>query len=199
MAQSLGVSRPVVREAMIALELLGLVEVRTGSGIYVTARQADPAVFMQDGTDPGPSPFELIDARRVIEGETAAIAAERIDDAGVNGLREAIDKMERDIEAGEQRVSNREDGDSLFHSRIAAAADNAVLQSIVEQLWDGMRRPLFAAICKRVGLPENARRAVGEHREILRRIAAHDPEGARKAMWAHIDQVRSVMLYNGDK
>lgn len=198
MALQLGVSRPIVREAMIALELLGLVEVRTGAGIYVADYHSDPSVSVFEEEDPGPSPFELIAARRVIEGETAAIAARKITADALAGLLEAIDKMDHDIDKGVQLVTSLEDGDRLFHSRIAATLGNFVIQSIVEQLWEGMRRPLFAAICRRVRMPENARQAVREHRLIYAEIAAGNEEGARAAMHRHIDQVERMLLRNED-
>lgn len=198
MALQLGVSRPTVREAMIALELLGLVEIRTGAGIYVADYRADSPVTVLEGEDPGPSPFELIAARRVIEGETAALAARRIAPNALGGILEAIEKMEFDIEKGVQLVTSREDGDRLFHSRIASCFNNSVLQSIVEQLWEGMRRPLFAAICRRVRMPENARRAVLEHRLIYDQIASGNEAGARAAMHSHLDQVERMLLRNGE-
>jgi DNA-binding FadR family transcriptional regulator len=198
MAAQLGVSRPIVREAIIALELLGMVEVRPGAGIYVADYHADPSLSLFEAEDPGPRPFELIAARRVIEGETAAIAAERITSPDLKGLLQAIEKMERDIDKGVQRVTSQEDGDRLFHSRVAAMAKNSVIQSIVEQLWEGMRRPLFAAICRRVRMPENAGRAVEEHRMIYAEIAGGNPEGARTAMHRHLDQVERMLLGNGE-
>ena len=198
MAQELGVSRPVVRESMIALELLGMVEVRTGAGIYVTDGQGDPSVRVLEDEDPGPSPFELIAARRVIEGETAAIAALAADGRTLDGITRAINKMEADIDKGIQILPSREDGDRIFHSRIAAASGNSVLVSLVEQLWEGMRRPIFTAICHRMRLPENARHASAEHRLIHERIAARDPDGARRTMHDHLDQVREIMLMNVD-
>ncbi len=88
-------------------------------------------------------------------------------------------KWKANIENGNQRVSDREDGDFLFHSRIAAISKNSVLQSIVEQLWAGMRRPLFQAICERVHLPENALRAAKDHRIILEAIAMGNAEAAQ--------------------
>lgn len=197
MAQQLGVSRPTVREAVIALELMGLVEVRTGSGIFVRAPRADAGPLLVDG-DQGPSPFELIDSRIVIEGEIAAIAAGGITSEELEGLMEAVEKMEADIDAGVQDVSVRDDGDRLFHSRIAAVSRNAVLQSIVEQLWEGMRRPMFEAVAKRFRLPENAIRAAKDHRAIYAQIEAGAPEGARAAMRRHLEQVKSVLLENGE-
>lgn len=194
LASTLGVSRPVVREAMIALELSNIVEIRPGAGTYVASANGQHALSLQPDLDTGPSPFDLISARRVIEGETAAGAATMATAEDLKGLEEAIAKMERDIAAGTQVISNQEDGDLLFHMRLAAATRNSVLESIVQQLWEGMRRPMFAAISDRAQLPRNAKRAAGEHRIILERVAAGDPDGARRAMQEHLDRVASLLL-----
>ncbi len=199
LAKQLGVSRPTVREAVIALELVGLVEVRTGAGIYIKALPDAVDSGLVTGNDQGPSPFDLIEARIVIEGEIAGIAAASISSEELENLLLAIEKMESDIEQGNQHVSSREDGDFLFHSRIAAITKNSVLQSIVEQLWAGMRRPLFRAICERVSLPQNARRAVKDHRVILEAIAVGNSEAAKAAMRRHLEQVRGVLMqYSGE-
>jgi GntR family transcriptional repressor for pyruvate dehydrogenase complex len=197
MAQSLGVSRPTVREALVALELQGLVEVRTGAGVYVKGNTPAPVAIVPNDKDPGPSPFDITDARIVLEGEMAAIAATNIGPAELQGLEEAIAIMAADINAGAQRVASEKDGDFLFHSRIAAVSRNTVLQSMVEQLWEGMRRPIFKAISARVRLSKNALRAVQDHRIIYDAIAAGDPNQAKKAMQRHLKQVKGVLLQNG--
>ena len=194
LAGTLGVSRPVVREAMIALELSNIVEIRPGAGTYVASANGLHSLWLLSDLDTGPSPFDLISARRIIEGETAAMAATMAGAAELAGLEEAIAKMERDIEAGTQVISNQEDGDLLFHMRLAAATRNSVMESIVQQLWEGMRRPMFAAISDRAQLPRNAKRAAGEHRVILEQVRARDPEGARRAMQDHLDRVASLLL-----
>lgn len=197
MAQRLGVSRPTVREALVALELQGLVEVRTGAGVYVKASNPEPVAIIQNDKDPGPSPFDIIDARIVLEGEMAAIAATSIGPAELKGLEEAISIMAADIKAGSQHVTSEEDGDFLFHSRIAVVSRNTVLQSMVEQLWEGMRRPIFKAISSRVRLSANALRAVQDHRIIYDAIAAGDPDRAKRAIQHHLEQVKGVLLQNG--
>ena len=194
LAVKLGVSRPTVREAMISLELSGLVEIRPGAGSYVRGGAAGEHRAPGQDDDTGPSPFDLIAARRLIEGEIAAVVAGAVTPDEMDGLAAAIGKMERDIEEGSQLVSNREDGDFLFHVRLAAAARNASLESIVGQLWEGMRRPIFAALSQRFRLPGNARQAAGEHRAVLDRLAAGDSAGARKAMHRHLDQVVRVLM-----
>jgi DNA-binding FadR family transcriptional regulator len=198
MAQSLGVSRPTVREALIALELQGLVEVRTGAGVYVRGTTPEPVAIVTDNKDPGPSPFEIIDARIVLEGEMASLAAANIGSAELEGLEAAIRIMAADIETGAQQVTSKEDGDFLFHSRIAAVTRNMVLQSMVEQLWEGMRRPIFKAISSQVRLSKNALRAIQDHHIIYDAIAAGNPDQAKNAMHHHLEQVKSVLLQNGD-
>ena len=199
LATKLGVSRPTVREAMIALELSGLIDIRPGAGSYVRSAAPEALKLVPAVDDVGPGPFDLIAARRLIEGEIAALVADRISAAELDGLAATIDKMERDIGQGTQLVSSKQDGDFLFHVRLAAAVHNASLESIVGQLWEGMRRPIFSAISRRFHLPENAKRAASEHRAVLDRLAAGDSSGARDAIHSHLDQVVRVLMTDADK
>ena len=117
LAAKLGVSRATVREAMIALEIGGLVDIRIGSGIYVTATRKTEAVK----DDPGPGPFELIDASRAIESGTAALAA-------VNATGEELDAIAENLvamRAEHNSQANSWEADRLFHLNIARATHNA--------------------------------------------------------------------------
>ncbi len=152
------------------------------------------AACLQNGIDAGPSPFDLIATRRVIEGEIAAIAASRITESELEGIAAAIRKMETDIESGEQVYSRHEDADLMFHLGLAEATGNSVLASLVEPLWEGMRKPMFAAISRLVSLPDNARRAAQEHWAVHACLTKGDAEGARAAMHAHLDTVRQMLL-----
>src|SRR5687767_6673736 len=109
LAVQLGVSRPSVREALIALEVEGWVEVRMGSGIYVCARQ--PGVARRVTAE---APLETIRARQMIESELAAQAARQMKKAQIAGLRAAISLMEDTVAAGRMPTQ----GDRLFHVRI---------------------------------------------------------------------------------
>lgn len=136
LAKQLGVSRPSVREALIALEVEGWVEVRTGSGVYVldrSHRASKPVAPTEWG------PLELIRARRVIEGETAAIAA-------TIGKRKDIDAMSRAIETM-RGLADREimplEGDRAFHVAIVNASGNTVLVETVQSFWDSRNGPIF--------------------------------------------------------
>ena len=179
LAVQLGVSRPSVREALIALEVEGYVEIRIGSGIY--ARKPDtlnvgPALTQEEG------PLELIRARAVIEPEIAAQAALNIKRGQLDGLGKAIALMEEDAAAG--RIPTA--GDRQFHVRIADAAGNGVLVSVTGQLFDGRANPIFTKLALYFENPKSWAAAIGEHRQVLDALAARDPDVARDAMRHHI-------------
>jgi len=177
LARQLGVSRPSVREALIALEVEGLIEVRMGSGIYVLP--ADPKAARQVSAE---GPLETIRARQLIESELAAHAARRMKKAEVAGLREAISIMEEQV--GQGRMPTR--GDRLFHVRVASASDNSVLLRLVAELWDERANPLFAQLGSHFETTRSWTLAIAEHRAIVAAIAAADPEAAREAMSLHL-------------
>ena len=126
LAEEFKVSRPTIREAMIALEIRGLVGAKKGSGIYVTA--TPPDLTSTPELDVGA--FELIEARTLFEGEAAALAATAIDAQQLDELRKLLVEMEQ---AGE--TSAALDADKQFHLAIAKASGNSVVVSVVEMLW----------------------------------------------------------------
>jgi DNA-binding FadR family transcriptional regulator len=178
LARQLGVSRPSVREALIALEVEGYVDVRVGSGVYVTrprraARTALPA-------DSGP--FELIRARSLVESECAALAAKGATRAQVRAIEEALERMEADRGKGRMPLSS----DRLFHLRIAEASGNSALALVVKTLWDQRTGALFLRLEHHFDTPALWGSAIQEHREIVRAIARGDCAGARGAMRRHM-------------
>ncbi len=181
LALKLGVSRPSVREALIALEVEGLVAVRPGSGIVVIAR--DPSTSAPR-VDAAFGPFEIIRARQVVECELAALAAQQMDAAAVEGLREALALMTEDVAAG--RPPTR--GDRLFHLRIAEAADNGPLLRTVTELFDERNNPLFEQLGQHFETTPTWRLALAEHAAVINAIARADAAGARAAMFAHLQQ-----------
>jgi GntR family transcriptional repressor for pyruvate dehydrogenase complex len=135
LARQLGVSRPVVREAMVALEIAGLVEIRTGSGIYVKAvNGAAPLVVLPDV---GASPFDVIAARKLLEPEIAFSAAEGISAANLASIAETLEQMREAVAAGRDIKA----ADRLFHTRIAAATGNTVLVSMGQRVRPDLQRP----------------------------------------------------------
>lgn len=187
LARTLGVSRPVVREAMIALEIAGLVDVRMGSGIYVRAPRGGDAAPV----DAGPSPFDLISARKLLEAEIAFAAASSVTEEDLRGIAETLEMM------GDAMLSGRnsQDADRLFHKRIAAATGNTVLAAIVDDLWGSMFAPVFDGLSRRTGLPRNQEATLRDHTRIYEALKRRDAIGARDAMRAHLAQVEGVLLH----
>ncbi len=180
LAKQLGVSRPSVREALIALEVEGYVEVRVGSGVYVIgpAPAARPAALPADS-----GPFELIRARWLIEAECAALAAKHAGKAQVRAMEEALDQMQADRKQGVMPLAS----DRLFHLRIAEGSGNSALALVVKTLWDQRTGPLFLRLEHHFDTPELWGVAIDEHREIVAAIARHDGSAARAAMRRHMD------------
>jgi GntR family transcriptional repressor for pyruvate dehydrogenase complex len=180
LAVQLGVSRPSVREALIALEVEGLVEVRMGSGIYVTALEAGAARGAGVGEALGP--FDIIRARALIEAELCAVAARACTPALLKRLRAAIKHMEDDIAGGVMPLR----GDREFHLALAEASANAALVRVVSELFDERNNPLFEQLGRHFENARSWRCAVAEHRAVVRAVAAGEAAAARKAMQAHL-------------
>ena len=181
LAKQLGVSRPSVREALIALEVEGLLDVRVGSGIYVT----QPAERRQRHALQGDSgPFEVISARRLIEGECAALAAKHAGEAQLAAIREA---HERVIEES-KRDHNPLEADRQFHLNIAEASGNSALVLLVQTLWDQRMGPLYRSLERKLEYPKMATETIREHQAIVAAIVRRDARAARAAMRRHMDQ-----------
>jgi DNA-binding FadR family transcriptional regulator len=183
LAKQLGVSRPSVREALIALEVEGLVEVRIGSGIYVTGIPPAPVSAQKEG-DPPAGPFELLRARYVIEGECAALAAKSARKSQVHAMAQALDDMASAVAGGRQP----HDPDRDFHLRIAEATGNGALVHVVKMLWAERSGPLYQQLEHHYDSPALWASAMSEHRAVLDAIAAHDAQAARTAMQRHLNQ-----------
>ena len=192
LAKQLGVSRPSVREALIALEVEGYVEVRVGSGVYVVGPR-DESPVAELTSDSGP--FELIKARWLIEAECAALAAKSATKAQVRAMEEALDTMESEKNRGQMPLA----ADRLFHMRIAEASGNSALALVVRTLWDQRAGPLFTRLEHHFDTPNLWTVAIREHREIVASIARHDSAGARAAMRKHMNQAAKRFSTSWDK
>ncbi len=182
LARQLGVSRPSVREALIAMEVEGWVEIRTGSGVYVVDRSSKGNGIKLAPTEWGP--LELIRARRVIEGEIASIAAVQARRKDIDAMRKAIDAMESSAAQGVLPL----EGDRAFHSAIVESSGNVVLIETVQTFWDSRRGPLFTRLGGHFETLKSWRSAIAEHELIFEAIEARDGAAARDAMHAHMDK-----------
>lgn len=186
LVERFAVSRLTVREAVIGMEIVGLVEARRGSGVYVTAQA--PQLLQSPDLDIGA--FELIEARRLIEGECAALAALTRSEADVAALRDTLERMI----AENATDSPDEFADRDFHRQIARATANDAMVLTVETLWDVRHRsPLCVAVLDRARKAGEKPR-IEDHRAILDAIAAGDADGARAAMRRHLGRVIGHLL-----
>lgn len=186
LAEEFKVSRPTIREAMLALEIGGMVEARHGSGIYV----ADNPKHERGAPELDIGAFELTEARSLFEGEAAALAATMITDQELAQLEAILSEM---IEENENHATG-EQADRRFHLAIAEATHNVMIVSIIEQLWDTRERsPLCRHILEKarsVGVQPR----IDEHRELLDALRARDPQWARRAMREHLERVIDGLL-----
>jgi DNA-binding FadR family transcriptional regulator len=182
LATLLGVSRTSVREAVISLEIAGRVEVRVGSGIFVAAPGAAQIVGL---VDEGPSPFELLAARQLIEGEIAAVAARVAKKADLAAMRATVERMRDHAES----FTKRDAADREFHVRIAAATGNGSLALVVEGLWQQRRGKLWARIEAYFHTQKMRDGVLLDHMAIIDALEQRDADGARAAMHRHLARV----------
>ena len=189
LAKRLGISRPTVREAMIALEIAGVIAIRAGAGIFVSDELPRGTQVPLPAIDAGPSPFDLLDARRLLECEIVERAARLATRSDLARIRATIRAMERDMAAGgDGRAADRQ-----FHARIAEAARNGVLANLVDGLWEGMSTPLFHHLSDHTGLPSNQQMTIRDHRAIYDCLRRREVAGARAAMEAHLSHVEAIL------
>ncbi len=209
LAVQFGVSRTSVREALIALEVVGLVSVRVGDGVSVLHREApaldtparsakagktarashvfeiDPELGIAFDLDVEIPPFSLLQARKLIEPEAAELAALHASDAQLAAIREAFLRNQQDNRSG----STTHPGDRLFHIRIAEASGNDAYAMMLRQLLAHRYDPLFQRLQKLYTPRDMPHRSELEHRAILEALEARDAKGARRAMLTHLNSV----------
>lgn len=184
LADKLGVSRPTIREAMIALELSGLIEIRTGSGIYV-AEKKEPVTM--DPVSHGIGPFEILEMRYFLEPEICALAAARISDEQISYLQSIIEKIE-DPDIDDETF---EALDGELHAAIAEASQNTAMQASIKWLWKLRIESVFKQ-CTLEAIKQQGH-CIDEHKRIVSAIAQKNPEKARAAMKAHLDNATTTI------
>jgi GntR family uxuAB operon transcriptional repressor len=182
LASLLGVSRTSVREAIISLEIAGRVEVRVGSGIFV----AEPgAAAIVGAVDEGPSPFELLAARRLVEGEIAALAARSAKKAEIAAMRATVVRMRENA----NDFAKRNAADREFHVLLAAATGNGSLVLVVNGLWQQRRGKLWSRIEAYFHTQKIRDATLVDHAAIIAAVEQHVPDAARAAMHRHLARV----------
>lgn len=187
LAASMGVSRSSLREALRALALLGVADMRQGDGTYLTNLQ--PGSLMRSVglvlalSDSGLE--ELFEARKLVEPGLAALAARRVDDATAAELARCAEASADALDDAEAFMW----ADIELHATIARAASNAVLERLLESITG-----MGIASRRRTGRLAPVRASSAhDHREIVAAIAAHDPEAASTAMLRHLENVERAV------
>ncbi|MEP7242316.1 MAG: FadR/GntR family transcriptional regulator [Gammaproteobacteria bacterium] len=184
------VSRPTVREAVIALEVRGLVEVRVGSGAYV--RRAHPS---QDAPGFNVTAFELTEARLLFEGEAAALAATLITDEELDRL----DELVREIDRENVTAGGGERADHDFHMLIARATRNEAVANTIEDLWRLRSTSPECALLLAKARTAEVKPVVEEHSRIASALRSRDPARARAAMRGHLGAVMEHLLFTTEE
>ena len=179
LAQQLGVSRPSVREALIALEIEGSVEVRMGAGVYVcSVAQRKP----QAQATMGESPIELMQARAAIEGTVVQMACAKATPTTLATLRQTLDNMLSAMAQNRSPLAY----DRQFHQTIAAMSGNTVLERLVCELFDERHSPIAARLSAHSESGQTWATALQEHEAILRALENRDVLAAQTAVRAHL-------------
>ncbi len=186
LADQLGVSRVTIREAQIALEAVGFLDIRVGSGVYVLRRSSSEAQSMPDV-----GAFELTEARSAIESEAAALATATITDEELDQLDEIVERMGSETDPHAPLAS---DADREFHLTIARATKNNAMLETIERLWRIRNekpevKSAYDSICE-----IDPKRRLKEHRDIAVALRKRDPDRARKAMRTHFKCIVEAML-----
>jgi len=191
LAEQLKVSRPSVREAVIALEMRGIVEVRGRAGIVLLPTPINLLNFDTINTDVGAGPFEILEARKAVEASGAAIAASKATSYDLTQLEENIVAMQE----GSLSEDGKDPADREFHRAIARTTGNAIIISMVDALWNQQESSrMWRAIHQRIYKPDMQPIWIGQHYGILAALRARNPDAAYKAMWQHISSVADELL-----
>ncbi len=188
LSDDMGVSRTVIREAMVYLELLGVAEIRKGSGVYVI--RDEPLHLPTDLPDI--TPYEVTEARRAVESQLAAIAAEKASDQLIDELEQCLILMEaaKRFSRPDLRKSASVDADMQFHALVAQASGNPMLIKFHKELMQNhMGGKMWERLNIMAGEPAERGIWADDHRRIFEAIKARDPQRAFKAMEQHLDNV----------
>lgn len=185
LAQALQVSRTSVRQATIALEVRGTLEVRHGDGIYLRSLPNDPGRLMELMTQRHRLPA-ILEAREALETQLAALAAVRRSDADLTAMERALEAMAADINAG----GFGEEGDRLFHEAVTRTARSPLLADFMASLVV----PISETRHSSLGEPGRPPRSLRAHHRILEQIRRGNAAGARQAMRRHVKMVADIGL-----
>ncbi|HYW85860.1 MAG TPA: FadR/GntR family transcriptional regulator [Spirochaetia bacterium] len=198
LAIELGVSRPPLREAMSALEILGIVESRGGKGNFIASSEiATEKTRIARELEGQVSPFELLEARRVVEVEIAGLAAEKATEEDIAGIERIFEKHKTAL----SDFSKASAVDLQFHVALVKATRNPVLMDIFNRnIASVLKKDLWRKIKgKSWATGNHALKYFGQHVEIFKAVRKHDAEGARRAMQNHLRSIEDDFLEESEE
>ncbi|WP_232611987.1 FCD domain-containing protein [Photobacterium phosphoreum] len=190
-AERLNVSRTVVREAIIMLELENLIEVKKGSGVYVVdiPNQLNTTNDLATNDDVGP--FEMLQARQLLESNIAEFAATQATPNDIGKMRAALTLERNEFMSGTKECF----GDELFHLCIAESTQNSVLVDMLKQSWTRREQsPMWKKLHTRIIDLDYREEWLEDHARILAAMQRKDSVEAKNAMWQHLENVKLRLL-----
>ncbi|MFZ5966070.1 MAG: FadR/GntR family transcriptional regulator [Bacillota bacterium] len=197
LSDKLGVSRTSVREALSALDFLGILESRHGEGTFISEVSEqlliEPlALFMMLDRQ---ASLELLEVRKMMESYTAELAAMRADKEDMEKIARAIQLMEQDLNQG----SLGEENDAVFHYSIAEATGNTMLVKIMNLISDLLVQNMRTSRQYLFNKKGNPEKLYLQHLNIFHAIEEGNPERAKKEMFDHLDFVeKELTRYHND-
>jgi GntR family transcriptional repressor for pyruvate dehydrogenase complex len=189
LAAQLGVSRATLSQALVALEVVGVVAVRHGDGTIVTESRSAASPIGEAIRAHADRLPEVIEARDALESKLAALAAERRSEEDLKRIEAALAEMERDIKAGGRGVT----GDERFHAAVTEAGHSTLLASMMETISDLIRESRIESLSQ----PGRPHDSLAGHWRIAHAIRDQDPTAAANAMHDHVAMVSDVALLRG--
>lgn len=189
LATRLGVSRATLSQALVALEVIGVVVVRHGDGTVLTEASHGQQRIVEAIRAHADRLPEVIETRDALETKIAGLAAVRRTDEDLVRIDDALAAMAADIEAGGRGV----EGDERFHGAVTAAAHSLLLARLMDEIGDLIKETRIESLSQ-PGRPQNS---LAGHRAIAEAIRAGDPEAAATAMHAHVEMVSDVAVLRG--
>src|SRR5687768_7079590 len=188
LAEKFVVSRTSVREALRALESLGLVEIRPGEGTFVREVSIETlieplALIMVSQRE---AIGELFEARRLLEPTIAALAAARATPEEIHEMERILEQQAKEVATGKTGLAE----DAAFHAAIGTAAHNRAITRIAHAVMDLLTQSREESL----NTPGRPTRSHEDHRRVLAAIAARDAEAARQAMLEHLSAVEALVL-----
>jgi GntR family transcriptional regulator, transcriptional repressor for pyruvate dehydrogenase complex len=185
LASRLGVSRATVSQALVAMEVVGMVSVRHGDGVVLVEPAGSAKVVNALRRHAQQLP-EIIEAREALETKLAALAAGRRTESDLAAMDEALAVMEHDIASGGRGV----EGDERFHAAVTAAGHSPLLARLMAEISDLIRETRISSLSQ----PDRPVNSLRGHRKIADAIRAGDAEAAALAMQEHVAMVSDVAL-----